>query len=151
MSPKKSTEIVPLMLRLREGLRKKVERAAKAAAHSLNAEVVKRIEYTFDEEERWEAQHKDLEEHREELEQQQREYYEEQATIAAEHKAALRDSRLITAMVGTNDNAELLRVLLYLINSHPEWTASDERRKALADQIHSFITSADDIFQGQTK
>jgi hypothetical protein len=54
-------------------------------------------------------------------------------------------------MLGNSDNVGLLRVLIYYIHEHPEWTASDEKRKALADAIHSFLVSANDVFQGQIK
>ena len=44
---KKSTEIVPTMLRIREDLRKRLEREAKKRDHSLNAEMVERLEQSF--------------------------------------------------------------------------------------------------------
>jgi hypothetical protein len=48
---KKSTEIVPTMLRIREDLRKRLEREAKKKDHSLNAEMVDRLEQSFVEDE----------------------------------------------------------------------------------------------------
>jgi hypothetical protein len=47
MAKRKKTDIVPLMLRLRENLRKQLEIAAKAEDRSLNAEIVRRLESTF--------------------------------------------------------------------------------------------------------
>ena len=44
---KKSTAIVPTMLRMREDLRKRLEREAKKKDHSLNAEMVERLEQSF--------------------------------------------------------------------------------------------------------
>jgi hypothetical protein len=44
---KKSTEIVPTMLRIREDLRKRLEREAKKKDHSLNAEMVERLEQSL--------------------------------------------------------------------------------------------------------
>jgi hypothetical protein len=44
---KKSTAIVPTMLRMREDLRKRLEREAKKKDHSLNAEMVQRLEQSF--------------------------------------------------------------------------------------------------------
>src|SRR6266700_5718741 len=44
---KKSTAIVPTMLRIREDLRKRLEREAKKKDHSLNAEMVERLEQSF--------------------------------------------------------------------------------------------------------
>jgi hypothetical protein len=47
---RKTTELVPLMLRLREGLRKKLERAAKTNDVSMNQEITDRLEYSFERE-----------------------------------------------------------------------------------------------------
>jgi hypothetical protein len=44
---KKSTAIVPTMLRMREDLRQRLEREAKKRDHSLNAEMVHRLEQSF--------------------------------------------------------------------------------------------------------
>jgi hypothetical protein len=44
---KKSTAIVPTMLRIREELRKRLEREAKKRDHSLNAEMAERLEKSF--------------------------------------------------------------------------------------------------------
>jgi hypothetical protein len=49
---KKSTEIVPTMLRIREDLRKRLEREAKKRDHSLNAEMVERLEKSFSNDEK---------------------------------------------------------------------------------------------------
>jgi hypothetical protein len=47
MAKRKKTDIVPLMLRLREGLRKQLESAARAQDRSLNSEIVARLEESF--------------------------------------------------------------------------------------------------------
>jgi hypothetical protein len=44
---KKATAIVPTMLRMREELRKRLEREAKKSGRSLNAEMVGRLEQSF--------------------------------------------------------------------------------------------------------
>jgi hypothetical protein len=49
---RKSTDIVPLTLRLREDLRRKLERAADKAERSLNIEIVERLEASFTNEEK---------------------------------------------------------------------------------------------------
>jgi hypothetical protein len=46
---KKATAIVPTMLRMREELRRRLEREAKKNERSLNAEMVGRLEQSFDE------------------------------------------------------------------------------------------------------
>jgi hypothetical protein len=44
---RKTTEIVTLSLRIREELRKRIEREAKRADRSMNAEIVHRLELSF--------------------------------------------------------------------------------------------------------
>lgn len=44
---RKPTEIVPIMVRMREGLRRKLERAATANAQSMNQEINERLELSF--------------------------------------------------------------------------------------------------------
>src|SRR6478609_4866514 len=96
---RKPTEYVQFKLRIRESLRRKIEKAAEKKAQSANAEAVERIEYTFDEEDRWEATAKEMEERQDELNQQAREYYEEQAREKMAHEAALRDSKILNMLV----------------------------------------------------
>jgi hypothetical protein len=138
---RKPTEYVQFKLRIRESLRRKIERAALKGAHSANAEAVKRLEYTFAEEESWEAHHKEMEKHREEIEDQQRQWYEEQAREQAEHKAALQDSQLLRKIVGGDENAQLLRLMVLGLGNNPGWAANPESRKALADKVHHFLPS----------
>ena len=71
---RKPTEFVQFKLRIRESLRRKLGRAAAKAEHSTNAEAVQRLEHTFAEEEEWEARYKEMEEHQDELDTQQREW-----------------------------------------------------------------------------
>jgi hypothetical protein len=47
---RKNTEIVTLSLRIREELRKRVEREAKRADRSMNAEIIHRLEQSFEHE-----------------------------------------------------------------------------------------------------
>lgn len=47
-APRKPTDIVQLKLRLREELRRKLERAATKKEHSLNTEMVERLDRSFD-------------------------------------------------------------------------------------------------------
>src|SRR5215469_12704337 len=47
MAKRKKTDIVPLMLRLREELRGRLESAAKNQERSLNSEIVARLEESF--------------------------------------------------------------------------------------------------------
>jgi len=50
MTKRKKTDIVPLMVRLRESLRARIEAAAKAQERSLNNEIIARLEESFDRE-----------------------------------------------------------------------------------------------------
>jgi hypothetical protein len=50
MTKRKKTDIVPLMVRLREDLRARIEAAAKGRERSLNSEIVARLEESFDRE-----------------------------------------------------------------------------------------------------
>jgi plasmid stability protein len=47
---KKDSVLRPIMTRLREGLRKRLEVAAKANGRSMNAEIIHRLEKSFDQE-----------------------------------------------------------------------------------------------------
>jgi hypothetical protein len=141
---RKPTEYVQFKLRIRESLRRKIEKAAEKKAQSANAEAVERIEQTFEEEERWEAQYKEMEEHRDELDRQQREYYEEQARERAEHEAALRDSKILNMLAGDKYAGILMRLIFAgEIKDNPDWAATPESRKAFADRLHSLIMSTD--------
>jgi hypothetical protein len=141
---RKPTEWVQFKLRIRESLRRKIERAAEKAAHSTNIEAVKRIEYTFAEEEEREAQWKAMQEQEEEIEEQQRQWYEEQAREKAEIEASLRDTRILNMMVENKyPGALLLRVLARELADAPEWSANPESKKAFADRTHWIITNND--------
>jgi hypothetical protein len=47
MAARKATELVPTMLRIRESLRKKLERSAKSNDVSINQEISDRLELSF--------------------------------------------------------------------------------------------------------
>ena len=143
MAARKPTDLVPTMLRIREGLRKKLERSAKGRAVSVNQEITERIERTFAEEEEWEAHAKDVEERREEIERHEREWYEEQARERALHGAALRDSQVLQALIGGDENAKVLRLMFLGLANNPNWVATPDSRKALADKVHNFLVSTD--------
>jgi hypothetical protein len=147
---RKPTDYVQVKVRMREALRRKLERAAEKKKISTNAEAVERIEYTFAEEEEHEAQRKYMEEEREEINEQQRQYYEEQARLEERHKAALRDSKILNMMVEFKyPSALLLRVLAREAVANPEWASTPESRGAFADRLHSIITTRD--FTGDFK
>jgi hypothetical protein len=148
---RKPTDYVQLKLRIRESMRRKLERAAELRKHSANAEAVWRIERTFEQDQDMEDAAKEMEARQAELEGMARQHWEEQARLEAEHKAALRDSRLINMLAGSADSAALLRVILWYLQETEGWNSSEEKRIELANKIHGFLVGANDIFEGQTK
>jgi hypothetical protein len=141
---RKPTEYVQFKLRIRESLRRKIEKAAEKKARSANAEAVERIEQTFEEEERWEAHHKDLEASQAELDEQQREWYAELARREAVEQAALRDSLVLNMMIESRrGSAHLVRTLVRALGDNPEWAETPESKQAFADRLHRYIMNND--------
>jgi len=141
---RKPTDYVQFKLRIRESLRRKIERAAEKRAHSANAEAVERIENAFAEEESWEAHHKEMEERQDEFEERHRRWIEEQARQEALYEASLRDSRILNMMVENKfPGALLLRTLARELAAAPEWAATPESKKMFADRLHSIIIRKD--------
>jgi hypothetical protein len=137
---RKPTDNVSLKLRLREALRRKIEKAAAKKAISANAEAVERIEHTFEEEERWEAHAKEMEEEREEMEQREREIMEE----IARQRSANRDSTILNMLIEHRQgSARLLRTLARELGNNPEWDLSAESKKSVADRLHDYIMTND--------
>ncbi len=144
---RKATDFVQFKLRIREGLRRKIEREAEKRAHSANAEAVRRIENTFAEEEEHEAFLKEMEERKDKDDERQRQWIEEQAREKALFEASLRDSRILNMMVENKfPGALLLRSLARELADAPEWAATPESKKMFADHIHSIIIQKD--FEG---
>jgi hypothetical protein len=117
---------------------------------SANAEAVWRIERTLTQDEEIAAQAEKMEAREAELQEMARQNYEENVKRGARYASALRDSMLLTMMAGSTDNVELLRVIMHYVHKHSDWAASAENRRSLADEIQSFLLSANDVFQGQT-
>jgi hypothetical protein len=137
---RKPIEFVQFKLRIREALRRKIERAAEKKAISANAEAVQRIEQTFEEEERHEAWAKEMEEGREQMERREREWYAELARQEAAEKSAFRDSLVLQMMIESQrGSAHLLRTLARALGDNPEWAETDESKKAFADRLHRYI------------
>jgi hypothetical protein len=141
---RKPTDNVSLKLRLREALRRKIEKAAEKKKISTNAEAVERIEQTFEEEERWEAAHKDLEEDQERFDKMHEEFLKDQERERILHETALRDSAILGKMIESQrGSAYLIRRLARELGNNPEWAATDESKKDFADRLHRFIMNAD--------
>src|SRR4051812_31929721 len=106
---RKPTEYVQLKLRIRESLRRKLARAAQKEDRSANAEAVKRLEDSFDLEDQMDALTKKWSAESEIRSAE----FEERAKRRAEQATALRDSQMLTMMLGNNNNVELLRVVIH--------------------------------------
>ena len=141
---RKPTEYVQFKLRIRESLRRKIEKAAEKKAQSANAEAVERIEQTFEEEERHEAWAKEMEENQAEFDKQQQEWYAEVARQEAAEKAALRDSLVLNMMIESQrGSAHLLRTLARALGDNPEWAETLESKQAFADRLHRYVMNND--------
>jgi hypothetical protein len=120
---RKATEFVQFKLRIREGLRRKIESAAEKKDISANAEAVERLENSFDSETRRNEMR--------ELASQFNKFIAESAEL---------DRKTLKMMAGDKDeNAMLLRILARELSGNPNWTASFESKKAFADRIHSMM------------
>ncbi|WOH55140.1 Arc family DNA-binding protein [Bradyrhizobium sp. BWC-3-1] len=136
---RKPTDYVQFKLRIRESLRRKIEKAAEKKATSANAEAVERIEHSFQQEEAHEAWRRDMERRADQIDEEIRRKAEEQAEREADYKAAVRDSRLLTLMVGDDVNADLLRAFVRQIPRQHGWAATSAARKAFAEKIFRSI------------
>jgi hypothetical protein len=140
---RKPTEFVQFKLRIREALRRKIEKAAEKKDISANAEAVERIEHTFEQDEAREAAAKYVEEREAELQQIFRERAEEDVREDAVYQAALSDSLVLKTLVGGEENAGLIRLMVLGLGNNPKWAATPESRKDFADRVHHFIISVD--------
>lgn len=140
---RKPTEYVQFKLRIRESLRRKIEKAAEKKKISANAEAVERIEYAFEEEDRNEQWAREMEEREKHVDEEQRQFWEERAREDAKQEAALRDSRVLQTLIGGDENAQLLRLMILGMGNNPEWAATPQGRQAFADKVHHFLVSAD--------
>jgi hypothetical protein len=150
MIARKATELVPTMLRIRESLRKRLERAAKSNAVSINQEITTRLERTFTQDEEIEAQTEKMEEREAELREMYREHIEEQARKEADLAAALRDTKILNMMVENQyPGGMLLRSVAREITDQPNWAETAETRQAFAEKLHWIITN--NLFTGGLK
>jgi hypothetical protein len=111
-APKKATAIVPTMLRLREDLRKRLEREATKHARSLNAEMVRRLQMSLA-----------LDEH-----------FEREREIM--RLGLKRETALIEALIGDKMIAAFLRSVALLMMNNPDWAETEHGRQAMAQAIN---------------
>jgi hypothetical protein len=121
---------------MREGMRRELEKIAEKKKISANAETIERIEQTF-------ARDEAIERTRDKMEELQRQAYEEEARAKALYQAALTDSLALKTLVGGDENAGLIRLMILGLGNNPKWAATPESRKDFADKVHHFIISVD--------
>jgi len=124
---RKPTDYVQFKLRIRESLRRKIEAAAEKQSISANAEAVGRLEASFERD----TMVSGMADRIEGLEKQARKYIELNAELRAEGAAALRDTRLLTMMAGSDENARLLR---HVIPALQEFAKPGGSRKLVISQ-----------------
>jgi hypothetical protein len=137
---RKPTDYVQFKLRIREALRRKIERAAALRDHSANAEAVWRIERTFEQDEAIAEAARDMEVREAEIQEQWRQHIEEEARRKAKYEASLRDSAILNIILR---DQPLLRTVARLLDDedNPRWRDTPESRKAFADRLHGIIVN----------
>jgi hypothetical protein len=137
---RKPTDFVQFKLRIREALRRKIEKAAEKKDISANAEAVERIEYAFAAEERWEARKKEIKDEEEQMKQREGEIEE----MLARQRAANRDSTILNRLIEHRQgSARLLRTVARELGNDPKWDLTGESKKEFADWLHHYIMTND--------
>jgi len=137
---RKPTDYLQVKVRMREALRRKLERAAELRKHSANAEAIWRIERTFAQDENIAAAAKTMEAREAELREMFEREVAERARQEERFKASLRDSTILNIILR---NQPLLRAVARLLDDedNPQWRETSEGRRALADRLHSIIVN----------
>jgi uncharacterized lipoprotein len=136
---RKPTDYVQFKLRIRESLRRKIERAAEKKKHSANAEAVELIERAFDEELLWAERAYEMAERKSEIQQMERDWFLAEATREAEANANARDAQLFHRLAGSDDGSRLIIRILMKLGADPNWSKSVSSRQKLADEILPLI------------
>jgi di/tripeptidase len=152
---RKPTEYVQFKLRVREGLRRNLEREAKKKAQSANNEAVERLEKSFEIDERISQLRDVWTERFEDLKKQSREAAEEATAALAELQGANLElersyaqaemaATMIDVLLGKNEASSnlLRRIALELANS-PDWSSSRAGTEAMAERLRSVCIKGD--------
>ena len=109
---KKGTEIVGLTLRLREGLRARLDQEAEINARSLNSEIVARLEESFSRE----------------------------ADRAREKTYTEQESEVLRWMVADTDgsSSDLIRHVVFLLQLNKDWASSPQKTASLLEKISKY-------------
>ncbi|MCP1844404.1 putative O-linked N-acetylglucosamine transferase (SPINDLY family) [Bradyrhizobium sp. USDA 4524] len=158
---RKATEFAQFKLRIRESLRRRIEKEAEKKETSTNSEAVERLEQSFDSEKRmaefqehWEARAREWRERVDELSRQAHERNEALAKVSAELDAQennladiqrqldaqLASVSVVDALLGENQaSRDLIRRIALELANNPDWDRTPAARKTMTDKINSFI------------
>jgi hypothetical protein len=142
---RKPTDYVQFKLRIRESLRRKIERVALRNAKSANAAAVDIIDRAFEQEEEWARHFQEMEADRDEFDAMWRAHEALEARRAAMHEASLRDTKILNMMMhDRSDSVDLLRGIFLELEHSPGWAGTSENKKILADRVRLLIMRDDD-------
>jgi hypothetical protein len=138
MVPRKKTDVVQLSkIRMREALRRKLERDAKREKTTLNAQIVKRIEDSFLDEERTEYMRKEVEKHQWDGEPETDPLEDYIQTEIANAKT--RDTKILELLLANNtESATLLRLVAMELAASPDWSKTPSGKNEMADKLHYY-------------
>jgi hypothetical protein len=110
---RKKTDTVQLSkIRMREDLRSKLAEAAERREVTLNGEIVARLEQSFTRE----------------------------ANRESEKLQVEKDAEVLNLLVGRNTAAaDILRKIVFEMQSNPKWDGNKAQRRQMADCVHAYI------------
>ncbi|WP_198164053.1 Arc family DNA-binding protein [Bradyrhizobium jicamae] len=141
---RKPTEFVQLKLRIRESLRRRLERRATKEDRSTNAEAVKRLEDSLDHEDRLDAFAKEGFR----MEERHVQWREEKAREEEKAKADRLDARLFRNLTQSIPSLPVLIDLLPLLKGNPDWQKTEYGRRQMAAKVAEIILNADEYSIG---
>ena len=139
---RKPTEFVQFKLRIREALRRKIERDAEKKAISANAEAIERLEASYEVDRRTDEQAQALQR---QLLDNQKKLEETQATarrLELTVQQADQTLKIISALTGNNPASyHLIQRVAIEAATNPEWDRSESGRQAIAVKIYAYIVN----------
>jgi len=136
---RKKTDTVQLSkIRLREELRQKLAKEAERKAQSLNAEIVERLEDSFE----FESQAEGLREQLRAAQKSLEELFAKGRELELAVQRSVGTQKIIDALVGNNKaSSDLIRKIAVEVTRNSEWSATDPGRLALAEKIYAYIVN----------
>jgi hypothetical protein len=156
---RKPTEYVQFKLRIREGLRRNIEREAKKKAQSANNEAVDRLEKSFEIDDRITQLRDVWTERVEDIRKQSREAIDQITKETSGALAEMREANLelerayaqaemaasmIDVMLGKNEaSSNLLRRIALELANVPDWSSSKAGAEAMANRLRSLCVGGE--------